>query len=49
MRLNESKKIITSHLEGITLGNIGDEMDISKYTVGAVIEKWNSGNVLFFQ
>ena len=49
MRLKESKKIITFHLEGITLRNMGDEMDISKDTVGSVIEKWKSGNVPFLQ
>jgi hypothetical protein len=31
------------------LRNIGDEMGISKDTVGSVIEKWKNGNVPFLQ
>ncbi len=49
MEINESKKIITLHLEGMPLRNIGDEMGISKDTVGSVIEKWKNGNVPFLQ
>ena len=37
MRPNLYKKIIKPHLEGIPLRNMGEEMDISKDTVGAVI------------
>ena len=49
MQINDAKKIITLHLEGMPLRNIGDEMGISKDTVGSVIEKWKSGNVPFLQ
>ena len=44
MEINDAKKIITLHLEGMPLRNIGDEMGISKDTVGSVIEKWKNGN-----
>ena len=49
MEINDAKKIITLHLEGMPLRNIGDEMGISKDTVGSVIEKWKNGNVPFLQ
>ena len=49
MQINEVKKIITLHLEGMPLRNIGDEMGISKDTVGSVIEKWKNGSVPFLQ
>ena len=51
MQINNAKKIITLHLEGMPLRNIGDEMGISKDTVGSVIEKWKNGNIShnFFQ
>ena len=49
MQIHVVKKIITLHLEGMPLRHIGDEMGISKDTVGSVIEKWKNGNVPFLQ